>query len=1088
MIGIMMKPATTITFAKGGDIYAGSMRPLKNNYLRMKRYVKKEQSLRVICCCMVIWLLAAFHNVCAAQEVIKVSGSVVNDVGEALIGVSVVVEGTSHAVMTDDKGNYAIQVERGKVLRFSYIGYTSSSIEVTKERIDVVLQADAQELDELVVIGYGVQKKKLVTGATVHVDGNDILKRNTVSALGALQGQTPGVNITKNNGKPGEGFKVTIRGLGTTGNSTPLYIIDGIIGADINSLNPADIESIDVLKDAASSAIYGARAANGVVLVTTKQGKEGKTSISYDNYLGWQNLYKKPGTLNAKEYAMVMNEARLNDGLTPYDFSALVPDWDRIESGEWQGTDWLGELLNKDALTQNHAINVTGGTDRNIFSLGLGYTEQEGIIAPKDVNSAYERYTLRLNNEYTVIKGKNHDVLKIGENLYYNFTQRKGLNLASGNQTYNDIYWALTASPFMPAYNEDGSYHGPIDWNIRANNPLASLYYDRSQSLNKAHGLRGNVYATLQPIKNLTLRTSFGLNMTASSQRAYTMAYYVSPFQYRNKEDESVNQNSSVGLGWIFENTLTYDWTLNNEHHFNFLAGVTAQKDGLGENLGASNVNLIFDDFNHAYLGNTPKVIEGKTNVSGSPWGKSSLVSYLGRVNYDFQEKYLATLVMRADGSSNFARGNRWGYFPSVSAGWVVTNEDFAKEITDWANYLKIRASWGQNGNQSIAGFQYVAPIAFDGADYFFGPDKSDRTLGAFPSRLANPDVKWETSEQLDLGLDAGFFGNRLGLNVDFYTKTTKDWLVVAPVLASYGADAPYINGGDVRNKGVEVALNWNDQVGDFRYGVNANITYNTNKVLRIANAEGIIHGANNVLSQGTGEMYRAQVGYPIGYFYGYLSDGLFQNEDEVKAYVNGNGELLLPDARPGDIRFVDYNGDGVINTDDRTMIGNPNPDYTFGFSFNMAWKGFDLSVMTSGVLGNQIAKSYRSFADSPLHNYTKDILDRWHGEGTSNTVPRLTAGAGISQQYISDLYIEDGDYWRINNITLGYDLKSFLKSTPLEQIRLYVSLQNPITFTGYSGMDPEIGFGNSQSWVSGIDVGNYPSARTFMLGASVKF
>ncbi|GAB6121511.1 SusC/RagA family TonB-linked outer membrane protein [Dysgonomonas termitidis] len=1064
----------------------------------MRKTLAKKKTLLGTILCLLLICATGITNVANAQSkstnsetqkgVISVSGKVVDETGEALIGVSVVIEGTTQGTITDVDGNYSINVKQGQSLKFSYVGYTALTVKADKERINVEMQSAGHALDEMIVIGYGVQKKKLITGATIQVNGDDILRRNTVNAIGALQGQTPGVNIIKSNGKPGEGFKITVRGLGTVGNSTPLYIVDGIIGADINTLNAADIESIDVLKDAASAAIYGARAANGVILVTTKQGKAGKTQISYDGYVGWQNIYKKPGMLNAKEYAMIMNEARMNDKLTPYDFSTLVPDWDRIERGEWQGTDWFGEMLNKDALTQNHAINVTGGTDRSVFSFGVGYTSQESALVPKNVNSQYERYTLRINNEYTVFKGEGHNILKVGENLHYNFVQKTGLGMATGGQTGNDIYWALTTSPFMPAYTESGDFHGPVGWAPQAKNPLANLYYDRSQGVSKRHGLRGNIYAVLEPVKNLTYRTSFGINMSASSNRSYQMANYISANQYRYKKDEKISQDMSVGTNWVFENMLTYDLALSESHHFNVMAGMTAEKSGLGENVGASNVNPIFDDMDHAYLGNTPAVLVGGTSYSGSPWGKSSLVSYFGRINYDFQEKYMATVVMRADGSSNFARGHRWGYFPSISAGWILTNENFAESIRGWADYLKIRASWGQNGNQSITGFQYVAPISFDLADYFFGPDKSVRALGAYPNRLANPDVKWETSEQLNFGVDARFLKSRLGLTLDLYNKTTKDWLVQAPVLASYGADAPYINGGDVRNKGVELALTWDDKISDFRYGVNANVSYNKNEVLRIANSEGVIHGAKNVLSQGTDEMYRAQVGYPIGYFYGYKSDGIFQNEDEVRAYVNSKGEMLLPEARPGDIRFVDYDNDGVITVDDRTMIGNPHPDVLFGFSLNLGYKGFDLSVVTSGMLGNQIAKSYREFAASPLHNYTKDILDRWHGEGTSNKIPKLTASTDISHQYISSLYLENGDYWRINNIILGYDFKRLLKSIPCEQVRLYISLQNPYTFTKYSGMDPEIGYGDGKGWVSGIDVGNFPGTRTFFIGCNLKF
>lgn len=463
---------------------------------------------------------------------------------------------------------------------------------------------------------------------------------------------------------------------------------------------------------------------------------------------------------------------------------------------------------------------------------------------------------------------------------------------------------------------------------------------------------------------------------------------------------------------------------------------------------------------------------------------KRSISSFFGRVNYDYKETYLLTLVMRADGSSNFAKGNRWGYFPSVSAGWVMSNEVFMESTKNYLDFLKVRASWGQNGNQDIDPFQYLATISFLKSNYFFGPDKQTIASGAYPDILPNKDVTWETSEQLDLGLDARFFGSRLSFSFDYYLKTTKDWLVQAPVLDSYGTSAPYINGGDVRNQGIEMSLNWSDHVGDFTYGINLNLSHNKNEVTRIANSEGIIHGSPNILSEGTTEMYRAQEGYPIGYFYGYKTLGVFQNEKQIAEYSGAK----LSGAAPGDLIFADMNGDGVIDDKDKCMIGNPHPDVTMGLTFNFGYKGFDLGITTNAVFGNQIAKSYRSFADQPKENYTTDILGRWHGEGTSNRLPRLASGTNTNWLYISDIFIEDGDYFRIQNITLGYDFKRLFPRIPLGQARLYVTAQNLATFTKYSGMDPEIGYGADKSWVSGIDVGFYPSPRTYMVGVNLKF
>lgn len=1018
----------------------------------------------------------------------KVKGRVVDEKGEPIIGANVVEKGTSNGVVTDLDGQFGLSISAGASLTISYIGYVEQQIEVKPgvTSYKVVMDENSQSLEEVVVVGYGVQKKKLLTGATVQVKGDDIQKLNTISALGALQSQTPGVNITQSSGLPGEGFKVVVRGLGTIGSSGPLYIIDGVPGGNINDLNPADIESIDVLKDAASAAIYGARAANGVILITTKQGHAGKVSISYDGYFGVQNVYKMAPLLNAQEYAMIMNEGRMMDGAHPYDFSSMVPNWDKIESGEWKGTNWLDESRNKDAPTQNHAINIIGGTDRSVYSVGFAYTSQEGIIG-KPVAREYDRYTFRLNTEHILIKYKDLDILKFGENMNYAYKEYSGAD-GIDDIYWNDIHNLLTGCPFMPLYGANNDYYGTADfrvdnysWDTATPNPIGLMYYTRGHNLSKNHDMRLNAYLEIQPIRNLKLRSSFGLITSHSSYRSFSPVFDLAPSS-TNKEN-SVSQSMSTGLGWTWENTLNYSFKIRQNHNFDILVGQSMERSGLGESLNASNPNSIFDDFNHAYIGNT-QPSSSRTGIGGSPWGIGGLASFFGRINYNYKETYMATVVMRADGSSNFARGHRWGYFPSVSAGWVMSNEAFMESTKSWMDFFKIRASWGQNGNADIAGFQYLATISFAGAGYPFGTDKTSPSVGAFPDILPNKDVTWETSEQLDLGFDTRFLGNRLGVSFDWYNKMTKDWLVQAPVLASYGTGAPYINGGDVRNRGFELALNWNDHIQDFTYGVNLNLSHNKNKVTRIANSEGIIHGASDVLSSGASEMYRAQVGFPIGYFYGYKTLGIFQNEEQI---VNYRGAKLA-DTRPGDVIFEDVDKNGEIDENDRCEIGNPHPDFNLGFSLNFGWKGFDLSITTSGAFGQQIAKSYRSFIDRPKENYTTDILGRWHGEGTSNKLPRLTSGIHANWQYISDIYIEDGDYLKIQNQTIGYDFKKLFPRIPLSQARLYFTAQNLYTFTGYSGMDPEIGYGADQSWVSGIDLGFYPSPRTYMVGVNLKF
>ncbi len=1021
----------------------------------------------------------------------RVTGVVYDTQNNPVPGVTIMEKGTTNGVISDVNGNFSIEVaSEASVLAFSFVGMESHELVVgTQTNISVTMKDMVSDLEEVVVIGYGVQKKKLTTGATVQVKGEDLQKLNTVSALGALQSQSPGVNITQSSGQPGEGFKVTIRGLGTIGNSSPLYVIDGVAGGDINNLNPADIESIDVLKDAASAAIYGARAANGVILVSTKKGKSGKVSLSYDGYYGQQYIYKMPPLLNAKEYMTIMDEVRFNSGTAGYNWANILPEdlYNSIQDGSWNGTNWIKESYNEGAPTQNHSINLTGGSDYSTFSLGFSYTGQEGILGVP-TQSNYDRYTLRINSDHVVLKAKDFDALTIGQTLNYAYSERSGI--ATGNLYWNSVHDLLITTPLLPAYDSEGNLYDYYDktdngWLFDGNtaNPIANYALStRGRNLSKNHNLQTSAYIQIQPIKNLIFKSQYGFKMSANTYRSYDMIRRLS--NNTNITTETANQNGGAGFSWTLDNTLSYRLALD-AHLIDVVAGQSVERWGLGEGISSSGQNTIFlGSWKNAYVDNTNPTSITQMSAGGSPWGRGALASFFGRLNYNYNETYMASVTLRADGSSNFDRGNRWGYFPSVSAGWVLSNESFMEGTASWMNFLKIRGSWGQNGNCNIDGFQYLTTFAFDDKNvYYFGSDKTTQTIGGYADILKNPDITWETSEQINFGLDARFLGSRLGLAFDYYVKTTNDWLVRAPILGTFGLGAPYINGGDVENKGYEIALSWNDRAGDLNYGVNLNIASNKNEVLRIANAEGIIHGDANVLSQGTTEMYRAQEGYPIGYFYGYKTAGVFQNWEQIT-----NTPVKYSTAQPGDLIFVDNNKDGSITEEDRTMIGNPHPDLTLGLAMNFGYKGFDLSVTTYGAFGHQIAKSYRSFADSPIQNYTTDIFGRWHGEGTSNKLPRLTPGSHSNWQNISDIYIEDADFLKIQNLTLGYDFKKLFPAMPLGQARIYVQAQNLYTFTGYSGMDPEIGYGYDKSWVSGIDLGFYPAPRTYLIGINLKF
>ena len=1013
---------------------------------------------------------------------------------EPLIGVSVQVKETATGGITDIDGKFSVSAQTGQTLVFSYIGYVSQEIKVgASSVINVVLKEDSEMLDEVVVVGYGVQKKKLVTGATVQVKGENIAKLNTNNPLQAMQGQTPGVNIASTSGQPGADMKVTIRGLGTVGNSQPLYLIDGV-GGDISTLNPADIESIDVLKDAASAAIYGAQAANGVVLITTKSGKEGKATVSFDAYYGVQSVARKANMLNAEQYMTIMDEQALNSGSSVYDWANMKSIHDA--NGNIYDTDWVDAMFKDNAKTESYTLGITGGSATSTYALSLGYMNQEGVVGGADVSN-YQRYNFRINSEHKLFK----DLLKVGEQVSFVYKNTTGIGV--GNQYNNTLRGAFGTSPIAPIYSDNNRYDSPYndtsnsDWYNGDGNPYGAMMTNTNNE-NKTATFSGNVYSELQPIKNLKIRTVFGAVYGSSEYRSFTPLYHFSVYTY-NDTKTSVSQNANHSLGMTWTNTATYDWNIG-EHSFNALVGMEAYRYE-GTYIAADNGFLKegFDDWNHAYVGNgTASSSTDGLSASGNPHDDARSVSYFARLGWNWKETYMINATLRADGSSKFASGNRYGYFPSVSAGWTISNEKFMESTQSWLDFLKIRASWGQVGNQNINNYQYLAPIKNTNTHYLFGSGFDDAgaasqlgtNWGAYPSRLANPNLTWETSEQTNIGLDARFLNSRLGFNFDFYMKNTKDWLVVAPILATAGAGAPYINGGSVKNTGMELALTWNDQIGkDFHYNIGINGAYNKNKVGKIPTDDGIIHGSTNQLYDNTPEFYRAENGKPIGYFWGYKTAGIFQNQQEIDDWIAAGHGVLQSNVQPGDVKFVDTHSDGVIDEKDKVDLGNGMPDFTFGFNLAFDYKNFDFSLIANGAAGQQIVQSYRGHTNI-YANYTTAILDRWTGEGTSNRIPRVTE-QNINWQF-SDLYVHDGDYLRISNITIGYDFAKLIKCKAISQARLYAQVQNAFTFTKYDGMDPEVGYGpegdNGMGWASGVDVGYYPRPRTILFGVNLKF
>lgn len=1054
------------------------------------------------------WAASPSQSVNAVQQAKKVTGNV-SDAEGPIIGASVVEKGNpGNGTVTDLDGNFTLNVKPGATIVITYIGYQKQEIAVgNQSNISVTMKTDDKTLDEVVVVGYGVQKKKLVTGSTIEVKGDDIQKMNTTQVLGALQSQTPGVNIQAASGQPGDGFKISIRGAGTNGNTAPLYIIDGVAG-DINNLNPADIERIDVLKDAASCAIYGSAAANGVILVTTKQGKQGKIQVSYDANVGWANVYRMPKMLTAKQYMEVMDQVRFNSGESGYDWKSFMGEdlYNSYMDGSNEGTNWVEAIRNKNAVTTSHALNVTGGSDRSTFSMGAGYQYQDGVFG-NVVKSDYRRFTFRINSEHVIYRNdKGMDVVKIGENIYYQHKQNQGIQI--GNQYSNELSNMLRANPAIPMYNADGNYttaedlKGWVDkYNSYSVNPIYKMLNQQSghnKSIN--HNLHATGYLEIQPIKNLVYRGQLNYYQGTSTWRAFLPVFDANRTNadYYRTEDKATN-NMSTSWGWSTTNTLSYKFDLQKKHNFDVLVGTeySESRPDFGFSLNATSSNSVFGDMTHAYMSYMKN--NNAASVTGTPCDDTRSMSYFGRVNYNFDEKYMLSAIMRADGNSKFAPGERWGYFPSVSAGWVISNEKFMAKTVSWLDFLKLRAGWGQNGNaQTINNFQWQGAFAYDTSSYYtFNGNPDQYISGAAPSRLPNEDLTWETSEQLNIGLDARFLSGRLGFTLDWYNKKTKDLLVAVPVDPTTGFSTQMKNAGTVENKGIELSLTWNDKIGkDFQYNVGWNMAYNHNEVTEVKSNQTYNNGGKDLLAQNTGYMARFEEGHPIGYFWGYKTEGVMQNEADVQAYLDKNCKGNAANSKqgtsikPGDLKFVDVNGDGVINDDDKTELGDPHPDVTMGITLGASYKGFDLSVTGFGAFGQQVARSFRKFTDGEFENFTTEVYDYWHGEGTSNKYPLLAhMNAGPNWQTISDIYIENASYFRLQNLTVGYDFTKIWKSSPFQQLRLYFAAQNLFTITGYKGMDPENGTAiGSDSWVTGVDVGNYPQPRTYMVGVNVKF
>ena len=1017
----------------------------------------------------VLALLILMYSFAVFAQGIQVKGVVTSaDDGQPIPGVSVVVKGTTLGMITDINGSYSLNAQGNSTLVFSFVGMKTQEIPVNmKSVINVVLTTEQTDIDEVVVVGYGTQKKSLVTGAISKVNSEDLKKSSDMRVTQALQGKTAGVVISSNSGQPGDQVSIRIRGIGTNGDAEPLYIIDGLpmSGSGTDFLNSSDVESIEVLKDAASSAIYGARGANGVILITTKSGKKDtKMTVSYDGYYGVQNPWRKLRMLNSQEYMMLTNEAAMNGGLSPK-FSAAQISENTVD------TDWQDEMFNYNAPKQNHSVSLNGGNDKISYSSSLNYFNQDGIVAKG--KSKYEKFGYHLNTT------AEFGFLKLGSNLNLAYINSRGID--TNSHFGNGLAQAINMPPIVPVKYSDGSWATPEDFGIglqEITNPIALL--DKVNQNTKTSKIIGGLTAEIDfnkinpALKGLTFKSTYSGEMALVNYRGYNPYYYLDAMHFTITD--KVSQNMNLYSRWNFENVLTFDKTLDI-HHFTLMAGTTAFKD-MYENISGEKSDVIFDDFEHAYLDNATNPLSAST---GGSYSEHTVASLFGRINYDLKDRYMLTATIRRDGSSRFGSENKYGYFPSVAGGWVISREDFMSGVHG-VDLLKLRASWGQNGSENIGNFGYTSIIGNQNI-YYFGDSKTQYN-GTQPTRIANPSLKWETSEQTNIGLDFATLGSSLRVTLDYYVKTTKDWLVTAPVPMLVGNSAPIINGGSVRNSGFEGEVSYKKQFNKLYFNASINGAYNKNEVLDIQNAEKRLQGGDGGFGQ-SGVLYAA-VGTPMGVFYGIKTDGIFQTQDEINAYVGSTGAKIQPSAKPGDIKFIDENADGKITDADRVTMGSPYPDFTGGLNLNLDYKGFDLNMFVYAALGQEVYDATRRY-DMNGTNYRADWLNRWTGPGTSNYYPRVTfVDDNQNMKTVSDFFIHDGSYVRLRNITLGYTLpKTVTEYLKIKNLRFYVTAENLLTFTKYKGYDPEIGGG---VFSNGIDHGIYPQSRTILGGVNITF
>ena len=1000
----------------------------------MQKYKMPISRLRMMVC-----LIGMLLPMCIFAQQITVQGVVKDQTGETVIGASVMEKGTTNGTITGIDGDFSLNMSSNGTLVVSFVGYKTQEVQVKgQKQLQVVLSEDAEMLDEVVVIGYGTMKKSDLTGAVSSI-GNKDIKDSPVSNLGqAIQGKISGVQIV-DAGKPGDNVSIKIRGLGSINNCDPLVVIDGVpTDLGLSSLNMADVERLDVLKDASATAIYGSRGANGVVMITTKRGTEGKGKLAVSANYSFQNATNVPSLLNAAQYAELSNDMMVNSGRNPN------PEWaNPSELGA--GTDWMDELL-RTGVMQNYTVSYSGGNEKSHYYVSGGFLDQSGIV--KSVN--YRRFTFQSNSDAQVLKW-----LKFSNNITFSADTKK-----SGSYNIGD---ALKALPIYPVKNEDGSWSGPdgnSEWYGSTRNPIGPTELNKSQS--DGYNFLANLTAELTFTKWLKFKSTFGYDAKFWFIDNFTPKYNWKPTP---TEETSRYKSDNKSFTYLWDNYFLFDHTFAEKHRVGLMAGMSAQWN-TNDYLNAQKNVFMFDNVHEMDNGEEMYAIGGNE----TEW---ALLSYMARVNYSYEDRYLLTATIRRDGSSRFGKKHRWGTFPSVSVAWRASQEKWFPK-NDYINDLKVRAGYGVTGSQaSVGNYSYLA--SYNTSVYPFGISSGNQTA-LVSSTLANPYIHWEEVAQTNIGFDASLFNSRVMFSFDAYLKETRDMLVKASIPITSGFEdttTTYTNAGKVRNQGIEMSLHTINLTGELGWETNLTATYNKNKIKDLnSDVPYYINQINNSY------VTMLAKDYPINVFYGYVTDGIFQNQSEV------NTHAVQPGAEPGDIRFRDLNNDGVINDSDRTVIGNPNPSWLFSMNNSLSYKGFELSVFLQGIAGNKIynANNIDNTGMAAAYNQTTDVLKRWQGEGTSNSMPRAVFGDPNQNTRVSDRFVENGSYLRLKNITLSYTFpKQWLQKAQIENARLSLSCENVATITGYSGFDPEVG-------INGIDQNRYPISRTFSLGLNFNF